>query len=436
MTRGIRARIGLLLCLALVLPPAEAAPRAPIPSRPAPGGLGAEAPQGGRAEAPQGGRAEAPGPLGPPSTLLMEVSTGEALQASGAHRRLPPASLDKLMTLYLALQAIRAGRLKLDTPVTVSVQAWRIGRTPGSSRMFLNVGDVVTVSQLLDGVMVASGNDAAEALAEAIAGSPDAFVEEMNAAAARLGMHDTHFVTPHGLPEPGEYTSAWDMALLARRILLDDPGVVRFSSPRYEMYAGIRQANWNNLVFRDARVDGLKTGHTVEAGFSVVATAHEGETPGEMRLIAVVMGAPTLGRRTALVEGLLNTGFTHYALAPVPWQRIVPAALRVYGGSAGLLPLETVRPVAVLAERDTHPVLEISEQITVRPLAPLQRGQQVGLLTVRREGHVVATAPLVAAAAVHRGGLVGRLWGLLRFAVSSLLHRHPAVSRGAYTLQG
>jgi len=360
----------------------------------------------------------------------MEVSTGEVLKASVPHRRFPPASLDKLMTLYLTMQAMRAGRLKPDTTVTVSAQAWRVGRSPGSSRMFLNVGDVVTASQLLEGLMIASGNDAAEALAEAVAGSGEQFVEEMNATAARLGMHDTHFVTPHGLPAPDEYTSAWDMALLARRILLEDPDVVRYSSPQYVTYAGIRQANWNNLVFRDSRVDGLKTGYTQESGFGIVATAHE----AEMRLIAVVMGAATLQRRTALAEGLLTTGFSHYTVSPVPWQRIVPAAVPIYGGTAAVLPLETGRPITVLAGRDAHPALEVSEEVTVRPFAPFHRGQQVGLLTVRREGRVVMTTPLLAAATIERGGALGRAWGFLRYTVSTLLHRHPSSWRGTHTL--
>src|SRR5690348_7656680 len=139
----------------------------------------------------------------------MEVSTGEVLESANPHDQHQPASLDKLMTLYLTLQAMRTGRLTPDTNVTVSTEAWRIGRVPGSSRMFLNVGDTVTVGQLLQGLMVASGNDAAETLAEAIAGSAERFVDEMNATAARLGMRDTHFVTPHGLPAPGEHVSAW-----------------------------------------------------------------------------------------------------------------------------------------------------------------------------------------------------------------------------------
>ncbi len=412
--RRLRGWVGLLLCL-MLLPGAEGAPRHPAP--------------------PQA--AEAAGPSGPPSTLLLEVSTGQVLQASDPHRRLPPASLDKLMTLYLTLQAIRAGRLKMDSPVTVGAEAWRIGRTPGSSRMFLNVGDVVTVSQLLEGLMVASGNDAAEALAETVAGSGDQFVEEMNGAASRLGMRDTHFVTPHGLPSPGEYTSAWDIALLARMILLDNSDVVRLSSPREMTYAGIRQYNWNNLVFRgpvvhQARVDGLKTGHTQEAGFSIVATAQD----EGMRLIAVVMGASTLQRRTALTEGLLRSGFAQYALAPVPWQKIVPATLRIYGGTAGQVPIEAAHPVAVLTAHDSRPVLEVSEEITAPPFAPVSRGEPVGRLTVSRDGHVISTTPLLAASAVPSAGVLSRMWGYLRYAAGRLLRRHPSFSRGTITVAG
>jgi D-alanyl-D-alanine carboxypeptidase (penicillin-binding protein 5/6) len=396
--------IALLLCLLFVLASGEAAPRA----RPAP---------------------VPAGPAGPPATELMEVATGEVLQATSPHRRLPPASLDKLMTLYLALQALHAGRLTLETPVTVSAEAWRVGRTPGSSRMFLNAGDVVTVRQLLEGLMVASGNDAAEALAEAVAGTSARFVELMNAEAARLGMRDTHFVTPHGLPAPGEYTSAWDMALLARRILLDYPEALRYSSPRYETYAGIRQANWNNLIFRDPRVDGLKTGHTEEAGYSIVATARE----GPLRVIAVVMGARTLRERTVVAEKLLDLGFSRYALVPLPWSQVVPGAVPVYGGRAGTVPVTTPRPVEVLVRRGTHPTFEVSARLGGPLVAPVRRGQILGALTVRREGRVVAASPLVAASGVDRGGPASRVWGYLRYLAVVLFHRWRGVWEGTYS---
>jgi len=351
------------------------------------------------------------------------------LEASDPHNRRPPASLDKLMTLYLTLQALRHHRLALDTAVTVSTEAWRVGRTGGGSRMFLNVGDVVTVAQLLPGLMVASGNDAAEALAETVGGSPEQFVEAMNAEAARIGMHDTYFVTPHGLPAPDEYTSAWDIALLARHILLEYPNVVQYTSPQYETYAGIRQANWNNLVFRDPRVDGLKTGHTSEAGYDIVATARE--TP--MRMLAVVMGAPTVLRRTALAEGLLNRGFSGYALVAIPWSGTVPASLTIYGGRVERLAIAAADPVQLLVARGEHPSLEIVEQISLRPFAPVRRGQRVGSLTVRRDGRVIAATPLVAAQAIDRGDLLTRWWGFIRYEVASMLHRPPSTWRGTYT---
>ena len=406
------------LCAALPLQPwaavpgpAEAAARPHVPAA-QPGG-------------PAGVRA----PLPNAAAVLMEVSTGEVLESTNAHVQHQPASLDKLMTLYLTLQAIHSGRLTPDTNVTVSTEAWRIGRVPGSSRMFLNVGDIVTVRQMLEGLMVASGNDAAEALAETVGGSADRFVEEMNATAERFGMHDTHFVTPHGLPAPGEHVSAADMAVLARHVLLEFPEATQYSSPRYETYAGIKQANWNNLIFRDSRVDGLKTGHTEESGYSIVATARD----GDLRLVAVVLGAPSVPRRTALAEGMLAAGFAHYTVVSVPWQTVVPAVLRVYGGSVHAVAIASARPVTVLVPRGSRGDFEVTEQITARPFAPVARGQEVGTLTVRRNGRVVQSVPLLASAAVGRSGLFGRLWGAITYAAASLLHRHPVTSRGTYS---
>jgi len=413
--RSVARWIGVALCLVAV-------------SAPPPGAARAEA---GVSAAMVRGLAPAreAHPAGSPSTVLMEASTGQVLASADPHRRLPPASLDKLMTFYLALEAIKSHRLTLTTSITVSEDAWRIGRTPGGSRMFLNVGDTVTVEQLLEGLMVASGNDAAAALAEALAGSDEQFVEAMNAAAARLGMRDTHFVTPHGLPRPGEYTSAWDMGVLAREILVTFPEAVAYSRPRYATYGGIRQANWNNLVFRDPRVDGLKTGFTDEAGFDVVATARQ----DSMRLIAVVMGARTLQRRTAVVEELLNLGFARYVLVAVPWQQVVPAGLPVYGGTARLLPLETPKPIGVLLSRDDHAPLTVSEEVRVAPVAPFQRGQQVGTLTVRNQTAVLVAAPLLASSTINRAWVLGRVWGMVRYAIWRVFHHRQAARTGTFT---
>lgn len=364
-----------------------------------------------------------------PATLLMEVSTGEVLESSNAHVQHEPASLDKLMTLYLTLKAIHSGVLTPDSEVTVSTESWRIGRVPGSSRMFIDVGDRVTIRQLLEGLMVASGNDAAEQLAETIGGSADRFVDEMNATAAQLGMHDTHFVTPHGLPKPGEHVSAWDMAILARQILIEFPDATQYSSPRYMEYGGIKQANWNNLVFRDERVDGLKTGHTAESGYSIVATARK----GDLRLIAVVLGSPTLRHRTDLAEGMFAAGFSHYAVVAVPWATVVPPTLRIYGGTAANVSLQPARPVTVLVPRGSRGDFEVTEHITVKPFAPIARGQEVGMLTVRRNGQVVESVPLLATRQVQRAGLLARLWGAIRYMAAAVLHRHPVTTRGFYS---
>ncbi|HKV44433.1 MAG TPA: D-alanyl-D-alanine carboxypeptidase family protein [bacterium] len=366
---------------------------------------------------------------GPASTLLIEVSTGRILAATDPHRLRPPASLDKLMTFYLALGAIKAGRIALTTSVTISAEAWRVGRTPGSSRMFLNAGDTVTVDQLLHGLMIASGNDAAEALAETLAGSGEQFVEEMNATAARLGMRDTRFVTPHGLPTPGEHTSAWDMGHLARQIVITFPDALTYTSPRYEVYGGIRQANWNNLVFRDARVDGMKTGFTDESGYHIVATAQQ----GGLRFIAVVMGAHTLMLRTGAVEKLLNLGFARYEKVSVPWQQFVPSAIRVYGGNAGRLSLAAPHALEVVLPREDRTPITVSEEISVRPIAPFRQGQQIGTLTVRTPSAILATSPVVAAATVGRAGIVGRLLGMMRYKVGGLLHRRQTTWTGTFT---
>jgi D-alanyl-D-alanine carboxypeptidase (penicillin-binding protein 5/6) len=410
---AVRRAVPLLLAAALCaqawLPAGVPAAAAPHPHAPAPSG-----------EATTGVA---------PATLLMEVSTGEVLESTDAHVLHEPASLDKLMTLYLTLRAIHSGQISADSNVTVSTEAWRIGRVPGSSRMFLDVGDTVTVRQLLEGLMVASGNDAAEALAETVGGSADRFVEDMNAAAARLGMHDTHFVTPHGLPSPGEHVSAWDMAILARQLLIEFPDATQYSSPRYEEYGGIKQANWNNLVFRDPRVDGLKTGHTAESGYSIIATARE----GDLRFIAVVLGSPTLRHRTDLAEGMFATGFAHYAVVAVPWATVVPSSFRVYGGTAPSVPLQPAKPVTVLVPRGSHGEFEVTEHLTAKPFAPFGRGQEVGVLTVRRNGQVVQSVPLLAGRPVERAGLLARVWGRIRYALATVLHRHPVTTRGTYS---
>ncbi len=404
--------IGIGLCLAALSSPVGAVPRTPA-------GAGAS---------PARGAPHEPGPPGPPSALLMEVSTGQVLESADPHRRYAPASLDKLMTFYLALQAIKAHHISLTTDVTVSETAWRVGRTKGSSRMFLNVGDTVTIEHLLFGLMVASGNDAAEALGEALAGTDGQFVEQMNVTAARLGMHDTHFVTAHGLPSPGEYSSVWDMGLLAREILVTFPEAITYTSPREETYGGIRQMNWNNLIFRDSRVNGLKTGFTNEAGYHIVASAQQ----GTLRLIAVVMGAHKLQQRTGIAERMLNQGFSRYMLVDVPWQRVVPSTVRVYGGVARTLSLETPRAIRVLIPRDDHAPLTISEEVTTAPIAPFKKGQSVGTLTIRNSSAVLATSPLVASTDVGRAPLLARSWGMLRYRIGGLFRHPQAAWTGTY----
>ena len=231
------------------------------------------------------GASPAPPKVSFKSHYLIDFTTSKVLAASGADAQLAPASLTKLMTAYVVFGALESSRIRLDDRARVSEKAWRMGGT----RMFIEVGSEVGVEDLLRGLLVQSGNDAAVALAEHVSGSVDAFVAEMNDAAKALGMQSSVFRNPHGLPARGHVTSARDLAVLARAIIAEFPEFYSLYAEREFSYNGIAQQNRNALLWRDASVDGLKTGYTDAAGYCLVTSA---ERDG-MRLIAVVLGAPS-----------------------------------------------------------------------------------------------------------------------------------------------
>lgn len=246
----------------------------------------------------------APPQLAAKSYVLMDASSGNVLVENNGDERLPPASLTKLMTAYIATLDIRRGQIGENDPVTVSENAWRTG----GSRMFIKVGSQVTVSDLLHGIIIQSGNDASVALAEHIAGSEDAFADMMNKTAADLGMSNSHFMNPTGLPNPEHYSSAHDMATLARAIITVDPAHYAIYSQKEFFWNNIKQPNRNLLLWRDKTVDGLKTGHTDEAGYCMVASAvRDGQ-----RLIAVVFGTNSEQSRAAETQKLLTYGFRFF----------------------------------------------------------------------------------------------------------------------------
>src|SRR5690554_4685883 len=238
------------------------------------------------------------------SYVLMDAATGQVLVEHNAHEALPPASLTKLMTAYIATKEIQNEQITEQDMVTVSEKAWRTG----GSRMFIDVGKQVSVDDLLHGIIIQSGNDASVAIAEHIAGSEEAFSSMMNAAAVRLQLDNTHFRNATGLPAEGHYSTAYDMAKLARAIIFEDPEHYEIYAQKEFLWNGIKQPNRNLLLWRDKTVDGLKTGHTDEAGYCLVASA----VRDDMRLISVVFGTTSEAARAAETQKLLTYGFRFF----------------------------------------------------------------------------------------------------------------------------
>ena len=329
------------------------------------------------------------------SAVLMEKETGTVLYAQNEHVPLAPASVTKVMTLLLVMEAIDDGRLSYDDVLTASAYA----ASMGGSQVYLEAGEQMTVEDLLKAVCVASGNDAAVCLAEGVAGSEEAFVARMNERAAELGMEDTHFCNCTGLPAEGHLTSAYDIALMSRALILDHPDIRRFTTIWMDSLRGgeFQLANTNKLIHRYEGATGLKTGSTDEALYCLSATA---ERDG-MELIAAVMKAPSSDERFAAAETLLTYGFANYTLLAAGPDEVLPTipvamgekdcVQPVYAEGAHILVSKTQ---AAGAEKD------ISLESAVS--APVRRGQQLGTLTVTSGGEVLATLPLVAGETVER----------------------------------
>ena len=320
--------------------------------------------------------------------VLMDGTTGAILAEAAPTLQLPPASLVKLMTAHLTYQALHHGSLKPDQTVPVSPEAWRAG----GSRMFIDPTSVVTVDQLLHGLIIDSGNDAAVALAEQIAGSQDAFVQLMTTQAADLGLTNTTYVNVTGLPDPALHTSAMDVAKLTRVILTQEPEILNISKQQSYTYNGITQASWNPVLQHDPTVDGLKTGLTKESGHCIDATAIRNGN----RLIAVVMGGPTWHASTAAIESLLNYGEKFFTDVPVATANTQIATLNspdLDAGSVAVGPAQTVvltLPIDA-AKQITHTIAytaDLSNGAT--------KGETLGTITYTLDGKTLATIPALA----------------------------------------
>jgi D-alanyl-D-alanine carboxypeptidase (penicillin-binding protein 5/6) len=345
------------------------------------------------------------------AALLIDAKSGTVLYAYNEHKRMPPASLAKMMTFYLTLEAVRSGRITLDTLVTVSEKAWRLSMNSTVSRMFLRVGQRVTIRDLLSGLMVSSGNDAAVALAEYLAGGTDAFADQMNATAKKLGLSESHFVNPDGLPAPGEYTTAADMVTLARAILERFPEALTYTATKEFTFDKITQPNFNSLLFHDSRVDGLKTGHVEEAGYHLVATAHE----GAMRLISAVLETPSPEKRRTETEKLLDWGFRTFVGASPDWHKDMPATLPVYEGNAEQVAIAPVRTPYVTVLKGEEGKVSLTARFPSRYLvAPVAKDMEVGVLTVTADGNPQLSIPITTEQAIGRAGFFKRLKDRIR----------------------
>jgi D-alanyl-D-alanine carboxypeptidase (penicillin-binding protein 5/6) len=343
----------------------------------------------------------APPRLASKSYYLVDFTTDKVLSANAADIQLAPASLTKLMTAYVVFGALQNGRIRLDDHARVSEKAWRMGGT----RMFIEVNSDVGIEDLLRGLLIQSGNDAAVALAEHVAGTVDAFVGEMNAAAKNLGLQNTVFRNPHGLPARGHYTTARDLAVLAKAIIEEFPDFYSLYAERQFAYNGIVQSNRNALLWRDPTVDGMKTGYTDSAGYCLVTSAQR----GGMRLIAVVLGAPTPRVRNDGAQKLLEYGFANFETHKLYSAGQELDNARVWGGEAEFARLGLTEDIYVTIPRGGYSKLAASMDVLAQLAAPLARGTTVGEVHVSFDGALLTKSPLVVLANVMDGGVWARM---------------------------
>jgi D-alanyl-D-alanine carboxypeptidase (penicillin-binding protein 5/6) len=388
-------------------PPAPA--QTPAPAAPAPGASNLPTPQPvPRPTMPVAG----PGPTPPPpsidakSWVLMDYASGQILTGSNEDMRVAPASITKVMTSYAVSAELQHGKIHLDDKVTISEKAWRSGGagTDGSTS-FLQLNSQVTLKDLLYGMIIQSGNDAAIALAEHTAGSEETFAQLMNQYAQQIGMTGTHYVDASGLPNPEHYTTARDIALLSRALIRDFPEEYKIYAIKDFEWNGIMQHNRNMLLWRDSTVDGIKTGHTSEAGYCLATSALR----GDQRLIAVVMGAPSEKSRADDNQELLNYGFRFFETHKLYAKDKPLATPEVWKSSAAMLPLGVADDVLVTLPRGRYGDLKATVDMPARLIAPIPKGQKVGDLKVVLDGKTLVDAPLVALADAPEGGFFKRL---------------------------
>ena len=357
------------------------------------------------------GAALAAAPQPPPvvakSWIVADLSSGQVLASHKPDERFEPASLTKLMTAYLVFAALRDRKLSRGQAVNVSERAWR---APGS-KMFIEPRRLVSVDELIRGMVVQSGNDACIALAEAAAGTEEAFVQRMNREAARLGMKNSRFMNATGLPNPQHYSTAQDLQLLASALIRDFPSeYAQYYSQKEYRYNSVSQANRNRLLWLDPSVDGVKTGYTESAGYCLVASSRR----GGRRLMSVLLGATSESARTQESQKLLNWGFRFFDNVKLYGAGEAMKSLDVWKGAAPAVKIGLAEDLFVSVPKGEADRLK-AELVSLQPLvAPLARGQRVGALRLSFEGKPYGEHPVVALEPVAAAGFLGRVWDTLR----------------------
>ena len=348
----------------------------------------------------------APFALDAKAAMMIDADTGAVLYAYNEHEKMQPASLAKIMTFYIALDALAAGKISPTTDVTISENAWRLSMNDTVSRMFLGVGQKVAVNDLLFGLMVSSGNDAAVALAEYLGVDTDSFTRMMNDKANEIGLKETHFDNPDGLPQEGEFTTAADMVALARSLVRHHPEAIRYTSAKEFTFDKISQPNFNKLLLHDPRVNGIKTGHVDEAGYHLVASA----TSSGMNLLSAVLGAPSEARRVTESEKLIDWAFRTFVSYRPDLRKAVPPTIPVHDGVAETVVIGPEGDAVFTLGRGEETKVTVQFEPSVRYLeAPVEPGVPVGNLTVLLNGKPESTIPILAKRGVARAGFFGRL---------------------------
>lgn len=344
--------------------------------------------------------------------VLMDVNSGTIIAQKNMNDQMPPASLTKLMTLLLVSEAIKNGTIKIDDPVLISNEAWQTG----GSRMFVKVNTRVPVDLLLQGVIVDSGNDATMALAQYVGGSTDTFVDMMNQEAQALGLKNTHFTDPTGLPDPNHYSSAYDLSVIARTIWLNFPEFHDWYKEKWFEYNGIKQSNRNRLLWRYPYAVGMKTGHTDAAGYCLIGVAIN----NGMTLMAVVLNSPTDEARADNTVRLLSYGFRFYSSHLLTQAGSTLAQPRVWYGDKNTIPAGTLNDVTITAPQGQLDNAQMVVNVNSPLMAPIKKGQVIGSINVVSNGKTLSTYPLVALADDAKGGFFGRLFDGIAYHIHKL----------------